>query len=34
MNKQPKSIPKFANEAEKQAFWSKEDSTVLIPTEN
>jgi len=30
MNKQLKPIPKFANEAEEQAFWSQEDSTDYL----
>ncbi len=30
MSKQPKPIPKFANEAEEQAFWRKHDSTDYL----
>ena len=30
MNKQLKLIPKFATEAEEQAFWSKEDLTDYL----
>ncbi|BBO99506.1 type II toxin-antitoxin system BrnA family antitoxin [Sulfuriferula nivalis] len=30
MNKQLKPIPKFANEAEEQAFWDKEDSADYL----
>jgi predicted DNA binding CopG/RHH family protein len=30
MNKQLKPIPKFATEAEEQAFWTKEDSTDYL----
>ncbi len=30
MNNQLKSIPKFATEAEEQAFWNKEDSTAYV----
>ena len=30
MNNQLKPIPKFATEAEEQAFWSKEDSTAYV----
>ena len=30
MSKQLKPIPKFANEAEEQAFWKKRDSTDYV----
>jgi predicted DNA binding CopG/RHH family protein len=30
MNKPLKAVPKFANEAEKQAFWEKHDSTDYL----
>ena len=30
MSKQLKPIPKFANEAEEQAFWEKHDSTDYV----
>jgi predicted DNA binding CopG/RHH family protein len=30
MNKQLKSIPKFANEAAERAFWEKHDSTAYV----
>ena len=30
MSKQLKTVPKFANEAEEQAFWEKHDSTQII----
>ena len=30
MSKQLKAVPKFANEAEKRAFWEKHDSTDYL----
>jgi len=30
MSKQLKTVPKFANEAEEQAFWEKHDSTDYL----
>ena len=30
MSKQLKTVPKFANEAEEQAFWEKHDSTNYL----
>lgn len=30
MSKQPKAIPKFANEAEERAFWESHDSTEFL----
>ena len=30
MNKNTKPIPEFANEAEEQAFWQKQDSTEYL----
>jgi predicted DNA binding CopG/RHH family protein len=30
MNKQPKPVPKFANEAQERAFWETHDSTEYL----
>ena len=30
MSKQPKAVPKFANEAEERAFWETHDSTEYL----
>lgn len=30
MSKQPKTVPKFANEAEERAFWETHDSTEYL----
>jgi len=30
MRKQPKAVPKFANEAEERAFWEPHDSTEYL----
>ena len=30
MSKQPKAVPKFANEAEERAFWETHDSTEYM----
>ena len=30
MNKQTKSVPKFANEAQERAFWERHDSTEYL----